>query len=55
MLYKPDLIEDLREMAILYHSSSLLSYKLQEVLDKHLPHIGDNCMERGCVDYSLDV
>jgi hypothetical protein len=55
MLYQPDLIAELRDIAILYHSSSMLSYKLQEVLDKHIPHLGETCMERGCVDYSLDT
>jgi hypothetical protein len=53
MQYDKDLIEDLREIAILYHASSLLSYKLQEVLDRHIPHLGETCMERGCVDYTL--
>jgi hypothetical protein len=53
MQYNKDLIEDLREIAILYHASSLLSYKLQEVLDRHIPYLGETCMERGCVDYTL--
>jgi len=53
MQYDRELIEDLREIAILYHASSLLSYKLQEVLDRHIPHLGETCMERGCVDYTL--
>ena len=53
MQYDKDLIEDLREIAILYHASSLLSYKLQEVLDRHIPNLGETCMERGCVDYTL--
>ena len=53
MQYDRELIEDLREVAILYHASSLLSYKLQEVLDRHIPHFGEACMERGCVDYTL--
>jgi hypothetical protein len=53
MQYNRELIEDLREIAILYHASSLLSYKLQEVLDRHIPHLGETCMERGCVDYTL--
>jgi hypothetical protein len=53
MQYDRELIEDLREIAILYHASSLLSYKLQEVLDRHIPHLSETCMERGCVDYTL--
>ena len=53
MQYDKELIEELREVAILYHASSLLSYKLQEVLDRHIPHLGETCMERGCVDYTL--
>lgn len=51
MQYDKDLIQELREVAILYHASSLLSYKLQDVLDKHIPHLGEACKERGCVDY----
>jgi hypothetical protein len=53
MQYDRELIGDLREIAILYHASSLLSYKLQEVLDRYVPHLGEICMERGCVDYTL--
>ena len=53
MQYDRDLIEELREVAILYHASSQISYKLQEVLDRHIPHLGEICMERGCVDYTL--
>ena len=52
---QPNILEDLREVAVLYHDSSLLSYKLQEVLEKHLTQPGQTCGERGCTDYSLDT
>ena len=52
---QPTILEDLREIAVLYHDSSLLSYKLQEVLDKHFTCLGQTCGERGCTDYSLDT
>jgi hypothetical protein len=51
MQYDKELIEELREVAILYHASSLLPYKLMDVLDKHIPHLGEACKERGCVDF----
>ena len=51
MQYKKELIEDLRNVAILYHASVAIRTKLHEVLDKHLPHIGDVCCERGCIEY----
>lgn len=52
---QPNILEDLREVAVLYHDSSLLSYKLQEVLDKHLSSLCNSYGERGCTDYSLDT
>jgi len=51
MRYDRDLIDELSNIAILYHASRMLPYKLLEVLDKHIPHIGDVCKERGCVEY----
>lgn len=51
MRYDRELIDELSEIAILYHASRQLPYKLLEVLDKHLPHIGDVCKERGCIEY----
>lgn len=51
MQYKKELIRELRDVAILFHASQELPYKLLEVLDKHLPHIGDVCCERGCIEY----
>lgn len=51
MQYKKELIRELCDVAILFHASQQLPYKLLEVLDKHLPHIGDVCCERGCIEY----
>jgi hypothetical protein len=51
MQYKKELIRELRDVAVLFHASQELPYKLLEVLDKHLPHIGDVCCERGCIEY----
>ena len=51
MRYDRDLIDELCEIAILYHASRMLPYKLLDVLDKYLPHVGDTCKERGCIDY----
>lgn len=51
MQYKKELIRELCDVAVLFHASQELPYKLLEVLDKHLPHIGDVCCERGCIEY----
>lgn len=51
MQYKKELMDELCNAAILHHASSALRLKLFEVLDKHLPHIGDVCCERGCIEY----
>ena len=51
MQYKKELIRELLDVAILFHASQELPHKLLEVLDKHLPHIGDVCCERGCIEY----
>jgi hypothetical protein len=51
MQYKKELIRELRDVAVLFHASHELPYKLLEVLDKHLPHVGDVCCERGCIEY----
>lgn len=54
MQYKEELMDELCNAAILYHASSVLRTKMLAVLDKHLPHIGDVCCERGCVEYHDD-
>ena len=51
MQYKKELMRELCDAAILFHASQELPYKLLEALDKHLPHIGDVCCERGCIEY----
>ena len=51
MQYKKELMRELCDAAILFHASQELPYKLLEVLDKHLPLIGDVCCERGCIEY----
>lgn len=51
MQYDKDLIDELSQVAILYHASSLLPYKLQAILEKYIPHLGEACKERGCIDY----
>lgn len=51
MRYDKDLIRELCDAAILFHASKLLPYKLQDILDKHIPHLGPACEERGCIDY----
>lgn len=54
MQYKKELMQELTATAIMYHASNLLQTKLLEVLDKHLPHVGDTCCERGCIEYQED-
>ena len=54
MQYKKEMMQELRDAAVMYHASSLLTVKLLEVLDKHLPHIGDVCCQRGCIEYQED-
>lgn len=51
MQYKKEMMRELCDIAIMYHASSELKYKLLFVLDKYLPHIGDVCCERGCIEY----
>lgn len=42
------LLEELAQLAVLYHASSALKTKLFEALDKHIPHLDQACFERGC-------
>jgi len=51
MRYDKDLIRELRDAAVLHHASQQLPYKLQAILDKYIPHLGEACKERGCIDY----
>lgn len=54
MQYKKEMMRELRDAAVTYHASGLLTAKLLGVLDKHLPHIGDVCCQRGCIEYQED-
>ena len=60
MTYKyKDLVVELKNIAVLYHASQALPYKILDVLEKHLQ--GDErvvergCFERGCACYDSRV
>ena len=42
------LVEDLMNIAVLFHASALLRTKIADVIDKHIPDLDPACMERGC-------
>ena len=42
------LVEELMNIAVLFHASALLRTKLADVIDKHIPNLDPACMERGC-------
>ena len=42
------LVEELMNIAVLFHASSLLRTKIADVIDKHIPDLDPACMERGC-------
>tara|TARA_R110002126_G_scaffold159131_1_gene306479 strand:+ start:61 stop:243 length:183 start_codon:yes stop_codon:yes gene_type:complete len=42
------LVEELMNIAVLFHASALLRTKIAEVIDKHIPDLDPACMERGC-------
>jgi len=42
------LVEELMNIAILFHASALLRTKLADVINKHIPDLDPACMERGC-------
>jgi hypothetical protein len=42
------LVEELLNIAVLFHASALLREKIAEAIDKHIPDLDPACMERGC-------
>jgi hypothetical protein len=42
------LVEELMNIAVLFHASALLRTKIADVIDKHIPDLDPACMERGC-------
>ena len=42
------LVEELMNIAVLFHASALLRKKIAEAIDKHIPDLDPACMERGC-------
>ena len=42
------LVEELMNIAVLFHASALLRTKIADVIDKHIPNLDPACMERGC-------
>jgi hypothetical protein len=45
------LLDDLVNIAVLYHASSMLRTKIYEALDEFLPTLDAGCLERGCPCY----
>jgi len=45
------LVEELAQIALLYHASSLLRVKLYAALDRYLPTLDEGCRTRGCPCY----
>ena len=42
------LVEELMQIAVLYHASSMLRTKIADAIDKHIPDLDEGCFERGC-------
>ena len=42
------LLDELCQLAVMYHASQALRTKLFDALNKHIPHLDDGCFERGC-------
>jgi hypothetical protein len=42
------LVEELMNIAVLFHASSMLRTKIADAIDKHIPDLDPACMERGC-------
>lgn len=42
------LLDELCQLAVMYHASQALRTKLFDALDKHIPHLDEGCLERGC-------
>ena len=45
------LIEELTESVILHHASSVLQYKIANILEKHIPLMDEACYLGGCSCY----
>ena len=43
-----ELVDELMNIAVLFHASALLRTKIADVIDKHIPDLDPACMERGC-------
>ena len=43
-----ELVDELMNIAVLFHASSMLRTKIADVIDKHIPDLDPACMERGC-------
>jgi hypothetical protein len=43
-----ELVDELMNIAVLFHASSMLRTKIADVIDKHIPNLYPACMERGC-------
>jgi hypothetical protein len=43
-----ELVDELMNIAALFHASSMLRTKIADVIDKHIPNLDPACMERGC-------
>ena len=43
-----ELVDELMNIAVLFHASSMLRTKIADVIDKHIPNLDPACMERGC-------
>ena len=43
-----ELVDELMNIAVLFHASSMLRTKIADVIDKHISNLDPACMERGC-------
>ena len=43
-----ELVDELMNIAVLFHASSMLRTKIADAIDKHIPDLDPACMERGC-------
>ena len=43
-----ELVDELMNIAVLFHASSMLRTKIADVIDKHIPNLDPACMVRGC-------
>ena len=42
------LLDELCQLAVMYHASQALRTKLFDALNKHIPNLDEGCFERGC-------